>query len=139
MHHRVSAFGSESASDRLAPRSRLRLERLRQDPLAYALVVRIARRRRVSLRDLMQGSRGAGSACHARQIAMYLCHVVLGRTQDVVGELFGRDRTTVSHACVQIEMQRERDLALDAELMLAESEEWLQPAPGELSEAPDAR
>lgn len=139
MQQRVSDLGPDPVSDRLSPRSRLRLERLRQDPLAYALVVRIARRRRVSLRDLMQGSRGAGSACHARQIAMYLCHVLLGRTQDVVGELFGRDRTTVSHACVQIELQRERDLALDAELVLAESEDWLRSAFGALAEAPDAR
>ncbi|MBN9305612.1 MAG: hypothetical protein BGO82_03870 [Devosia sp. 67-54] len=138
MQHIVSEFASDPAVDRLAPRSRVRLERLRQDPLAYALVVRIARRRRVSLRDLMQGSRGAGSACHARQIAMYLCHVLLGRTQDVVGELFGRDRTTVSHACMQIELQRERDLVLDAELALTEAEGWTPQAAGETAEALDA-
>lgn len=43
----------------------------------------------------------------ARQLAMYLCHVVGDMSlRDVAGE-FARDRTTVSHACHAIEDRRE--------------------------------
>lgn len=108
----------------LSRRSRFRLERLRVDPLAYALVARIARMRRVSLRDVMQGTRGTGSAAQTRQLAMYLVHVLLSRPQDVVGELFGRDRTTVSHACAQIELLRDEDPLLGAEVARIEGEGW---------------
>jgi chromosomal replication initiation ATPase DnaA len=38
---------------------------------------------------------------------MYLMHVALGRSLTDVGRMFGRDRTTVSHACARIEDMRE--------------------------------
>ena len=113
----------------LSRRSRYRLERLRVDPLAYALVARIARLRRVSLRDLMQGTRGTGNAAQTRQLAMYLVHVLLSRPQDVVGELFDRDRTTVSHACIQMESLREENLSIGAEMARIEAEGWARSAP----------
>lgn len=47
------------------------------------------------------------STCHTRQIAMYVCHVVLGLTLTEVGRAFGRDRTTVSHACHVVEDRRD--------------------------------
>jgi chromosomal replication initiation ATPase DnaA len=108
---------------RLTARSRFRLERLRHDPEAYALVQRVARLRRISLRDLLQGTRGSGSAAQTRQLAMYLVHVLLRRPQEVVGELFGRDRTTVSHACALIESLRD-DAALEREIQRIEAEGW---------------
>ncbi|HOV04511.1 MAG TPA: helix-turn-helix domain-containing protein [Hyphomicrobiales bacterium] len=43
----------------------------------------------------------------ARQVAMYLCHVVLGLTLAEIGDHFGRDRTTVSHACRVVEDRRD--------------------------------
>ena len=43
----------------------------------------------------------------ARQVAMYLCHVLLGMTLSEVGRHFGRDRTTVSHACRVVEDRRD--------------------------------
>lgn len=43
---------------------------------------------------------------------MYLAHVVCGISLTEVGILFGRDRTTVSHACGVIEDKRD-DLAFD--------------------------
>ena len=52
----------------------------------------------IAARDLMGRSR-RGPVSRARQIAMYLCHVVLGKTITTVGLLFGRDRSTASHAC----------------------------------------
>jgi hypothetical protein len=43
----------------------------------------------------------------AALIAMYAAHVTLGFTMGHVGQGFGRDRTTVLHACHQIEDLRE--------------------------------
>ena len=112
------------ANRALKARSRYRLGRLRRDAVAYALVEMIVRLRRVALRDVLQGHRGVGNAALTRQMAMYLVHVVLSRPQDVVGLLFDRERTTVSHACSAIETLREDDPAIDAELARIESEGW---------------
>ncbi|HEX2146378.1 MAG TPA: helix-turn-helix domain-containing protein, partial [Pseudorhizobium sp.] len=46
-------------------------------------------------------------ACHVRQISMYVCHVALSMPQQDVGVAFGRDRTTVSHACHVVEDRRD--------------------------------
>lgn len=43
----------------------------------------------------------------ARQLAMYLCHVLAGLTMTQVGLFFRRDRTTVAHACALIEDARD--------------------------------
>ena len=45
--------------------------------------------------------------CHARQIAMYVCHVALRIPQQDIGRAFGRDRTTVGHACSVVEDRRD--------------------------------
>lgn len=50
--------------------------------------------------------------CHVRQIAMYVCHVVLRIPMIHIGLAFGRDPSTVSHACRVIEDRRE-DRAYD--------------------------
>ena len=52
----------------------------------------------------------------ARQTAMYLAHVAFGLTLSQVGICFGRDRTTVRHACALIEDRRDRP---DFELAMA--------------------
>lgn len=52
------------------------------------------------------------SLCHLRQIAMYVCHVVLQMSLTDIGLAFGRDRTTVGHACKVIEDRRD-DQAYD--------------------------
>lgn len=116
--------GRRRSSRGLKARSRYRLDRLRRDAVAYALVERIVKVRRVALRDVLQGSRGVGNAALTRQMAMYLVHVLLSRPQDVVGLLFDRERTTVSHACAAIELLREDDPAIDAELTRIELEGW---------------
>lgn len=46
-------------------------------------------------------------ACHIRQIAMYVCHVALRMTMKSIGEGFGRDRSTVAHACAAVEDRRD--------------------------------
>ncbi|MGF9692940.1 MULTISPECIES: helix-turn-helix domain-containing protein [unclassified Rhizobium] len=45
--------------------------------------------------------------CHVRQIAMYVCHVVLSIPLSEIGPAFGRDRTTVGHACHVVEDRRD--------------------------------
>jgi chromosomal replication initiation ATPase DnaA len=64
----------------------------------------------VNGRELRQPVRSASPICRVRQMAMYVAHVTLGYSMREVGDGFGRDRTTVLHACHQIE-----DLRDDAE------------------------
>ncbi|NVD38184.1 hypothetical protein HT585_04910 [Ensifer sp. HO-A22] len=45
--------------------------------------------------------------CHVRQIAMYVCHVVLQMPQSEIANAFERDRTTVRHACCVVEDRRD--------------------------------
>jgi hypothetical protein len=49
----------------------------------------------------------ARAATFARQIAMYLAHVGFGISMAEIGRVFGRDRTTVVHACHLIEDRRD--------------------------------
>jgi hypothetical protein len=66
--------------------------------------------------DLRCMTRGRANVALARQVAMYLAHVVCGMTLTDTGRLFGRDRTTVAHACGVIEDRRDDplfDRALD--------------------------
>lgn len=61
----------------------------------------------VALDDLRKPSRGSPQTAFARQVAMYLAHVELGLSLSLVGAQFGRDRTTVSHACGRVEDSRD--------------------------------
>jgi chromosomal replication initiation ATPase DnaA len=63
----------------------------------------------VSRKDLRLRRRGRAEVAFARQTAMYLAHVSLGLTLSDVGDMFGRDRTTVAHACARIEDSRDRE------------------------------
>lgn len=61
----------------------------------------------VSGRDLRHPGRSSLSVARVRQIAMYVTHVSLGLSMRDVGQGFGRDRTTVLHACHQVEDMRD--------------------------------
>jgi len=74
--------------------------------------------------DLRRITRGRAKVALARQVAMYLAHVVCGLTLTDTGRLFGRDRTTVAHACGVIEDRRD-DPLFDRALDLLE---WVVPA-----------
>ncbi|TCU19296.1 helix-turn-helix domain-containing protein [Rhizobium sullae] len=50
--------------------------------------------------------------CHARQIAMYVCHVALQIPFDDIAGALGRSCSTVGHACQTVEERRE-DPAFD--------------------------
>jgi hypothetical protein len=70
----------------------------------------------ISRAELMSPSRNRAPVARARQVAMYLEHVVAGLSMTTVGLLFGRDRTTASHACRLIEDERDNpkvDLVLE--------------------------
>jgi chromosomal replication initiation ATPase DnaA len=91
----------------LVASGQLRFRRLRADPDAFAITQAVVQMRHVTMRSLLGRARGCAKVAAARQLAMYLIHVLLGRPQDVVGRLFGRDASTVSHACRTIEDLRD--------------------------------
>jgi chromosomal replication initiation ATPase DnaA len=80
-----------------------------------AVIDLVAREKNVPPQLLTHKSRCRARAVRARHLAMYLSHVVLGRSLSEIAEEFGRDRTTVSYACGQIEDLRD-DPAFDAEV-----------------------
>ena len=85
------------------------------DHAAAAIAALVAQRRRVPLELLLHRHRCKPEIAEARMLAMYLVHVVLGRTYSEIGHFFGRDRTTVAHACARIEDQRD-DRGFDDEV-----------------------
>lgn len=58
-------------------------------------------------KQLRQAGRCVRSVSRIRQVAMYVSHTGLGLTMTDVGKGFCRDRTTVMHACHQIEDMRD--------------------------------
>lgn len=61
----------------------------------------------ISSRELRKAGRTSQPVSRVRQIAMYVAHVILRLTMSDVGRGFGRDRTTVIHACQTIEDLRD--------------------------------
>ena len=61
----------------------------------------------VSTDQLFQASRGTVRVVRARQISMYLLHTTLSIPYQELGKLFGRDRTTIAHACSVVEDLRD--------------------------------
>lgn len=92
------------------------------DPLLSSAMARLAEAAvcaalRLPPVALRQRQRGVSRAAFARQAAMYLAHVGFGLTMSRVGVCFGRDRTTVRHACTLVEDRRDQpgfELALAA-------------------------
>ncbi|MGO4172315.1 helix-turn-helix domain-containing protein [Bosea sp. TAF32] len=85
--------------------------------LAEAAVAGLAR---VPLAALRGATRGRQQVALARQVAMYLAHVTFGLSLTRVGACFGRDRTTVRHACALVEDRRD-DLRLECGLNALEA------------------
>lgn len=73
----------------------------------------------ISKEQIFSPHRGKASVALARQITMYLTHITCGHSYTDIGVFFGRDRTTVSHACQLIEDKRE-DPTIDWSLDLME-------------------
>lgn len=68
---------------------------------------------------LTSPGRGSPRAAFARQVAMYLVHVGFGLSFEAIGRGFGRDRTTVAHACRVVEDSRD-DIWVDCRLATLE-------------------
>jgi chromosomal replication initiation ATPase DnaA len=92
---------------------------LTRDGETAMIVSAVSRHHGVAVEILLQPGRGSAGAARARQLAMYLTHVLLGRSMTEVGHLFGRDRTTVAHACALIEDARE-DPAFEQQVLRLE-------------------
>jgi hypothetical protein len=61
----------------------------------------------VSGKELRRPGRSTLDVTRVRQMAMYVGHVVLRLSMSDVGRGFGRDRTTVLHACHLVEDMRD--------------------------------
>ncbi len=79
---------------------------------AMIIVNMVSKLTNVTKSDFFHNSRCKAHIAEARQLAMYLLHVTSGRSMSEVGRFFGRDRTTVSHACAKIEDRRD-DMEFD--------------------------
>lgn len=76
----------------------------------------VARAWNVPIGEMRSPTRRRASVAQARQVAMYLTHVIYGFSLSAVGRHFGRDRTTAAHACRLIEDRRDDesfDMLLD--------------------------
>jgi chromosomal replication initiation ATPase DnaA len=97
------------------PPAVLEFDPRRRDRAGWCVIRFVAAARSVPTGQLLLPSRGEAEVAQARQLAMYLMDVVLGRVYLDVGRFFGRDRTTVSYACALIEDLRD-DPEFDAEV-----------------------
>lgn len=81
----------------------------------------------VSIHELNAQTRLGAKIAFARQLAMYIAHVRLGMKLVEIGHTFGRDRTTVAHACRLVEDRRDEphiDFLIDC--IERSVEEWLE-------------
>ncbi|HEY0234028.1 MAG TPA: helix-turn-helix domain-containing protein [Afipia sp.] len=69
--------------------------------------------------EMAAPSRGSPRTALARQVAMYLCHVGFSMSFEAIGRQFGRDRTTVAHACRVVEDRRD-DIWFDCRIAALE-------------------
>lgn len=93
----------------------VRIERAAESASCCVAELLVAAVYSVPLPALRASHRGPARVAFARQVAMYLAHVTLGERLWVVAAHFGRDRSTVAHACARIEDERD-DPALDRRL-----------------------
>ena len=93
------------------------------DPLELKALLEqmVARVFGIDLKLMRHWSRGRARVAMARQVAMYLAHVICGLNLTDAGMLFGRDRTTAAHACRVVERKREDHPEFDRALQLLET------------------
>lgn len=75
---------------------------------------------RTDLATLFAPTRCRAQQAFARQVAVYLAHIVGSKSYTEIGRIFGRDRTTAAHACRVIEDRRD-DPVFDRLLELLEN------------------
>lgn len=64
----------------------------------------------VDLHELDGPSRGEARIALARQVSMYLLNCAFQISHTQIGRIYGRDRTTVRHACAVIEDRRDEPM-----------------------------
>ncbi len=67
----------------------------------------VARAWNVPITEMRSPTRRGAPVAQARQVAMYLAHVIYGASLAAVGRHFGRDRTTAAYACRLVEDRRD--------------------------------
>ena len=90
--------------------------KLRELACTYLVMSNTALAYNLPAESMMYKGRGRKNISMARHIAQYLCHVGFGMNLTLVGKIFKRDRTSIAHACQQVEDLRDsksKDLALD--------------------------
>ncbi|HEV2561960.1 MAG TPA: helix-turn-helix domain-containing protein [Rhizomicrobium sp.] len=88
--------------------SQIEIRAFRPEPTRVGLAQRVvAHAFDVQLHELTGSTRGHPRAARARQVSMYLVHVVFGMNLAEIARAFGRDPSTATHACHQIEDMRE--------------------------------
>lgn len=80
-------------------------------PDVSAIVERVAAAFGISTKELLGASRLRG-VMRPRQVAMYLARELTGLSLPRLGAAFGRDHTTVLHACRKVEAELTSDLGL---------------------------
>ncbi len=89
----------------------------------------------VAEKDMDALTRRNARVAFGRQVAMYLAHISFELSLSRVAMAFGRDRTTVSHACHLVEDRRD-DPEFDARLEDLENILRAAPAPATAQTAP---
>ena len=102
-------------------RLRRATSRLGRDVAAARVLDLVCATKGVTRAEVLSRRRCSRQVVSARQLAMYLVHILLGRTYLEVGRLFGRDRTTVSHACARVEDLREDRSAFERDVTAIEA------------------
>lgn len=99
-----------------------------QDPAVFLISQRVglaqaiaAQIYAVTAAEMRAPTRGRPRAARARQIAMHLVRSVFAMSQAELAAAFGRDRSTVCHACNLIARLREEDGEFDSTLRWMES------------------
>jgi hypothetical protein len=77
--------------------------------------------------ELCAPTRCSARTAFARQVAMYLAHVVCGGKLTHIGKHYGRDRTTVAYACRIVEDRRdERSVDMSLDFLEGALRSWVQ-------------
>ena len=75
----------------------------------------------VPVEEMRKPTRGRPQVARARQIAVHLARVVFTMSHRQLAQEFGRDRSTVHHACNLIERMREDNGEFDSTLRWMEN------------------
>lgn len=96
-----------------------KVERLERRDL---IVDQVTKNLDVERKDIFAPNRCLARIATARQVAMYFCSKYLpGASMTEIGDLFGRDRTTVRHALYKIHAQRTKNPSIEERLLEIQS------------------